>query len=388
MPGKRQTRIRTSMLVILCAGVMLLGLYCTAPSANTSNTDCLPERTIAWGSGEEGLESWGSGGDYLYAASVEPTTLDVWKWKSDAVQKSNRCRVADKNWLSIAWMADGKFLIYAWEDDAWLATIYVRDGSTGQTVRQFPKEKGWCVRLSRPSQDGKYVAAWAFPDVDGPRVVGLAQLRLGGIGPEAEKIEWGPTLSGPIGVENVSRAIPSDDGVHVAVAGWQHGAAVVNLREGKVLWQKRPQNEICLTDIALSPDNKLVYAGGGEGCVYGMKVQDGEIVSQWWASPTGKSEYGHRISTISVSPDGRFVAAGTGPEGQVYLFSTKDGKRRILNHGGSTILITSFSPDSKRLASFAAGQIKIWKLPEEAEEPQAGTTESDKQTSVETQPSK
>ena len=144
---------------------------------------------------------------------------------------------------------------------------------------------------------------------------------------------------------------------------------VLDVLNKKVLWQKRPQREVCFTDIAFAPDNKLVYAGGTEGCVYGMKVTDGQIVSEWFASPTGESEYGHRITTISVSPDGRFVAAGTGSEGHVYLFSTKDGKRHILNHGGSTILVTSFSPDSKRLASFAAGQIKIWKLPEEAAGP-------------------
>ncbi len=370
MPKKQQLRILTVLLLLVCTSVMVLGVFCNVHSEGTSSVEYLPERIIAWGSGEAGLESWGSGGDYLYGASVEPTTLDVWKWKSDALQKSNRCRVTDKNWLSIAGLANGRFLIYAWQDDARLATVYLRDGSTGQTIGQFPKEKGWCERLSRPSQNGKFVAVWAFPDVDGPKTTGMDELfRLGLIEPEIKKIEWGPMLSGAIGVANVRRAIPSDDGIHVAVAGWQHGAAVVSIPEKKCLWQKRPQNEVCFTDIAFSPDNKLVYVGGGEGCVYGMKVQDGEIVSQWWASPTGKSEYGHRISTISVSPDGRFVAAGTGPEGQVYLFSTKDGKRRILNHGGSTILITSFSPDSKRLASFAAGKIKIWKLPEEEASP-------------------
>jgi WD40 repeat protein len=135
-------------------------------------------------------------------------------------------------------------------------------------------------------------------------------------------------------------------------------------KKPKVPWKEVPFEEVDTQNLAFTPDSKLIYAGGTTGLVYGMKVKTGEVVSRWWATRSGQEEHGHQISTISVSPDGRFVAAGTGPEGHVYLFSTKDGQRRILKHGRSTILITSFSPDSKRLASYAAGQIKIWKLPE------------------------
>jgi len=86
-------------------------------------------------------------------------------------------------------------------------------------------------------------------------------------------------------------------------------------------------------------------------------------VNRWFATPSGREESGRPIMTVSMSPDGRFVAAGTGPEGDVYLFFTSDGHRRVLKHGGSTILMASFSPDSKRLASYAGGEIKIWKMP-------------------------
>ena len=75
------------------------------------------------------------------------------------------------------------------------------------------------------------------------------------------------------------------------------------------------------------------------------------------------------ISKVAASPDGRFVAAGTGPMGLVYLWSAQSGKRlKVFGHGGSTILILSFSPDSKALASVASGMIKVWRLPENAED--------------------
>ena len=48
----------------------------------------------------------------------------------------------------------------------------------------------------------------------------------------------------------------------------------------------------------------------------------------------------------------------------VYLFNARTNvKPLILPHGLSTILEVSFSPDSKRLASMAGGQIKIWDVP-------------------------
>ena len=67
-----------------------------------------------------------------------------------------------------------------------------------------------------------------------------------------------------------------------------------------------------------------------------------------------------------MSPDGQWLAAGTGPEGHVYLWNTvsADSKPRLLPHGGTTILIVSFSPDSRHLASVAGGKIKVWKLDE------------------------
>jgi WD40 repeat protein len=57
------------------------------------------------------------------------------------------------------------------------------------------------------------------------------------------------------------------------------------------------------------------------------------------------------------------VAAGTGTEGEAYLFDvTGKEKPRMLLHGLRTVEILSFSPDSKYLASVAGGKIKIWSI--------------------------
>jgi WD40 repeat protein len=149
----------------------------------------------------------------------------------------------------------------------------------------------------------------------------------------------------------------------------------------KVPWKGVPLDGT-VDDIAFTPDSKTLYAGGwrgsdsvgAAGCVWGIKVETGEIVSQWGTAQPRPEEYARTVTAVSVSPNGRYVAAGTVPTGLIFLYSTKDGQRRILGpRCPATIDFVGFSPDSKRLATYASGyvrsELKIWKLPEESAEP-------------------
>ena len=80
-------------------------------------------------------------------------------------------------------------------------------------------------------------------------------------------------------------------------------------------------------------------------------------------SATGESIYAHRVSALAVSPDGKRLAAGTGPEGDVYVWNLeREDKAQLLKHGGGTIAIVAFSPDSTKLASVGWGILKVWPL--------------------------
>jgi WD40 repeat protein len=355
-------------LVLCSVGVA----YCSFAKVATEE---VPDKAIDWHSdGRNGWRLWGRGGDCFFGMSADRYKTDVWQWTGETVRCHHMENLGKGSPLSLAVLNNSYCICYScvFYDEGRRSTPFMRvfDFSADKLLREWQTEEEMYYRVSRTSDNGKHLAFWAGPETSSPDY-GTNKVRLGMLASKADRIDWVTTMQCGTTTVNIGGVVPSNDGKYVALSGWDHGAALVDVPNKRVLWQRRPQHEVCFTDIAFSPDSELVYAGGAEGCVYGMKVQDGEIVSRWWASPNGKSEYGYRISTISVSPDGKFVAAGTGPTGDVYVFSTKDGSRRILNHGGSTILITSFSPDSKRLASFAAGQIKIWKLPEEKAESKA-----------------
>ena len=351
--------------------LIVAGIACVVYAFQGNAVEEKPAETIEWHSANRGgWATWGQGGNCLYGTSVKQPILDIWQWTGQTLKRRMRRDLGQRDPLSLTVLNDtlcvSCYSVFHKGGTEAKPFVCVFDLNDEKSFREWRLEQNLCYRVSRASANGAYVAFRAEPDTKSPDF-GSNKVQVGLLAPGADRIDWITTMTCRTTTANIGGVVPSNDGKYIAFAGWDHGANLVSVAKKKVLWQMRPENEVCFTDIAFSPDNNLVYAGGGEGCVYGMKVQDGEIVSRWWATPTGKSEYGFRISTMSVSPDGRYVAAGTGPTGLVFLFSTKTGKLlRTLDHGGSTIMVTSFSPDLKRLATIAAGQIKIWKLPEEA----------------------
>jgi WD40 repeat protein len=155
----------------------------------------------------------------------------------------------------------------------------------------------------------------------------------------------------------------SDDGEYVAVAGCNNKVAVLSATLQKVLWIHQAYRDD-LRYVVFSSGGLTLYTGGRPAAfVYAIETKTGKVTAQWAATTTGKPIYGHRMSCLAVSPDDRWVAAGTAPEGQVYLFDvTGKEKPRMLLHGLTTTAIVSFSPDSLYLASFAGGKIKIWSV--------------------------
>jgi WD40 repeat protein len=160
----------------------------------------------------------------------------------------------------------------------------------------------------------------------------------------------------------------SDDGQHIATAGsdarsaWLH-VVDVRKREGRRI--VTPLDSILFADVSFSADGKTVYAGGSMGYLYEFDVATGTLKTKWLAAEGAAPEYGHRISRVATSPDGRLVAAGTGSEGDVYLWAISGGCNAIrLATADGTITGMAFSPDSKLLATSGvnATSIKIWRV--------------------------
>ncbi len=322
-----------------------------------------PETTYEWIGDGGGFRRMDCAGAWIYGTSVEPRVLDVWEWKDGGLNLLRQIAV-EQGWRG-TWAGDAR-LCYTIAGDA-PAYVTVRDLKSDQVCERWPLPRGWyCSRLQL-SRSGTHVAVCLSEELTDPPPNHDRQhprLKVGLIAPEKLEFTWVATLIGRrIGVDTVRAALASDDGSYIAVAGWDNAVAMIDVTEQEVLWVRKPEGEIAASYVAFSPDASVVYAGGTKGAVYSMKTHTGETCGHWYATKSGQSEYGHRISCLAASPDGRWVAAGTGPEGEVYVGSVAEGRLvRILDHGGSIIRIVSFSPDSKSLATVAAGKIKVWNV--------------------------
>ena len=376
--GARRVILTARMAVVLgCACAVVAG--CGVPRGGEGTRPRDDE--IAWPGKGGGFAFWGDGGEYVYAVSVNPRVLEVFKW-SDATLKLEKEVPLERNVMCVQLLSSARYVARSWHpavsetnepiygpDSAQktVSILEIKDLKSGrrQTTCALLSDGIDHNELSKPSGNGKHVVFWRSVFSSRLGAEPHSEVRFARIDTKTGEVEWVGAVTGRTGADaTVRTVIPSNEGAYIAVAGWDNGVVVLDVAEKKVLWARGYETDCDY--IAFTPDSSVVYAGGMVGLVYGMEVKTGKILSKWPATESGKEEYGHRISTISVSPDGRFVAAGTGPEGQVFVFSTKTGKLvKLLDHAGSTILITSFSPGSKRLASVAAGRIKIWTMPED-----------------------
>ncbi len=341
--------VRSTSSVFLCLAATL----CASCERYAAGDGTPLEVTKCFGEGG-GYAEWGQMSSGLYATALKPYTAKLWQWRDGSLSQT---------------------VLHVGEDISGVlpltANTYIakREPKTDHTpwpvmlVRTAPDEVlgewrpapgGWFPNTGG-SRNGKFAAIGEGPDTgDG--------LKLGLIDVSKRELRWAATLEGH-GAGTVRTLVASDDGALIAVGGWNNGVAIIDVAAKKALWAKRPPREINTSYVVFAPDNKTVYAGGSEGCVYGMDVGTGKIMSRWFTNNEKKRATGRRVSCLAVSPDGRYVAAGTGPEGQVFVWDTKTGGTpRMFNHGVTTVWVVSFSPDSKYMATFSGGWIKTWDL--------------------------
>ncbi len=313
------------------------------------------EVTKCFGEGG-GYTEWGQTRNGMYGVTLEPEILRTWRWENASLRTVDQ-QVPGKC-MDYALLADDLCLVNCDPDppndyNPW--TLVLRDMRTDAILQQWPPPEDWSVDNTGASQSGQF-AAISLGEVPGE------DYKIGVLNVSRREMRW-IQMPDVHSYYSVRQLAVSDDGAHVAVGGWNNGVAMIDVSGETVRWAKRPQSAISMVYVAFAPDARTIYAGGGEGRVYGLDVQTGDVKSRWFATKSGNRVYGHRISCLAVSPDGRYVAAGTGPEGQAFVWdTTADDRPRMFNHGMTTLWVVSFSPDSRYLATFAGGWIKTWDL--------------------------
>ncbi len=163
----------------------------------------------------------------------------------------------------------------------------------------------------------------------------------------------------------------SDDGAFVVIVGQKNDLAwiaMIDTGQKQLSWQQTPEISSEFIDAVFSPDGEVVYTGGVGRSVYGFQSATGTVLNEWqmedYKIPANKRRI---VSCIAVSHDGRFLAAGTEPAGEVYVWNTKDGNRLAkISDSRTALTALAFAPDSSSFVTagiMAEKKIKIWKIP-------------------------
>lgn len=163
----------------------------------------------------------------------------------------------------------------------------------------------------------------------------------------------------------------SPDGSLVATTSTENcgktNFSVWDVVSGDLLFTGLEDFEHFATDVAFSPDSKLVAVG--TGCAFNMA---GSATVKLWDVETGTLLLDiaapSLVSDVEFSPDGQRVAAATG-EGSIHLWDVATGTLATELQGATgRVMNIAFSPDGTRLASaeydesLKTSTLRLWDL--------------------------
>ena len=315
------------------------------------------DSTGIWQVGECGQTDTG-----IFCLSALAAVLETWKWEGATLTNDLAMQLPGPRQL--VFLPGGKYLgCMSFGKTGRKGPLVLGGLAPGTLLNQKDQITGWIYGSVGSSRNARFVAVcleedrWnPPPDFDRQRL----RVRVGLLDLPTLEIRWIGQLPSDEGI--LRKTVVSDDGEYIAVTGCNNKIALLSASLGKVLWHQKPEDDAVYYAV-FSSDGLTLYCGGISACVYTVGTTTGKVTGRWHATRTGRPIYGHRIACMAISPDDRWVAAGTGTEGEVYLFDvTGKEKPRMLLHGLETVNIVSFSPDSKYLASVAGGKIKIWAI--------------------------
>ena len=234
-------------------------------------------------------------------ASKVPALVEV----KVPTQEAERTLNVHKDWvLGLSLSKDGKTLVSG--DDK--GEVIVWDREAGKE-RQRWKVKGWVWGLAlSPDATNLCISERVHLIFDSGRHAGLKLWDTKG----QMKQDLGKAMAKELKDMLIAVAVYSPDGKLIAIG--QGGETdkgkmmLLDAADGKKLREFTPGHYGGTTDMLFHPDGKHLFTAGRDTVVRVWKTEDGKLVKEL-GTPRG-GQFKDWIHSVSVSPDGRWLAAG------------------------------------------------------------------------------
>lgn len=311
-----------------------------------------------------GVKELSTIGDSLVAIS-RTGELCVWDWNNITAKP----RVESVNASNAIWLPTDHVV---WVPSNDPGTIVISNRQDGKEVKRLSLGYNWQCDYLSTSRDGQFVALAAGDKaVTGEKSDFYKRIHIATIGPDLDELHDILTTDERRKDLMLRGFSISDDGTFIAMVGQKDGLGwigAVDVKQRQLIWEQALDLSVELMEVAFSPDGHIIYTGGVGRRVFGLETTTGKVLREWemadYMIPGNKRRL---ISCIAASPNGRYLAAGTEPVGEIYIWDIETGdKVGIIKDGATMLNALTFSPDSRNLVTgglMAIRKVKIWRIP-------------------------
>ena len=153
----------------------------------------------------------------------------------------------------------------------------------------------------------------------------------------------------------------TDKGNLIGIAGRGYGISLVDVKEGELRWEVKPEGCYNTTAVAITPDGSRVYSGSTNGIMYEFDAKDGKVIAEHnLVEMVGTRQKLGGFADLQISSDGKWIVIVSG-NAFLYNRETEKVEYMIRMPGFSNCAV--FSPDSSKIAVFSSGEVSTYKIP-------------------------